>query len=39
LSGATGTPRFFVNAKRHDGAYDFDTLASVVRDAGARERS
>jgi protein-disulfide isomerase len=38
-SGATATPTFFVNAKRHDGAYDFDTLASVVRDAGARERS
>jgi protein-disulfide isomerase len=37
-SGAPGTPTFFVNAKRHEGAYDFDTLASVVRDAGATFR-
>jgi protein-disulfide isomerase len=38
VSGATGTPTFFVNGKRHEGAYDVDTLASVVRDAGARAR-
>jgi protein-disulfide isomerase len=27
LSGVSGTPSFFVNGKRHRGAYDIDTLA------------
>jgi Na+/H+ antiporter NhaA len=35
-SGVTGTPTFFVNERRHDGAYDIDTLAAAVRAAGAR---
>ena len=30
-SGVTGTPAFFINGKRHEGAYDVDTLASAVR--------
>jgi protein-disulfide isomerase len=38
VSGATGMARFFVNASRQEGAYDFDTVASVVRGAGARVR-
>jgi protein-disulfide isomerase len=37
-SGAPGTPTFFVNGKRHERVYDYDTLASAVRDAGARSR-
>ena len=35
LSGVTGTPTFFVNGKRHRGAYDIDTLAEAVRAAKA----
>jgi Na+/H+ antiporter NhaA len=36
LSGVTGTPTFFVNGKRHEGAYDVGTLSAAVRAAGAR---
>jgi Na+/H+ antiporter NhaA len=36
ISGVTGTPTFFVNGRRHDGAYDIDTLSAAVRAAGAR---
>ncbi len=36
VSGVTGTPTFFVNERRHDGAYDIDTLSAAVRAAGAR---
>ena len=36
LSGVSGTPTFFVNERRHRGAYDIDTLASAVRVARAR---
>jgi Na+/H+ antiporter NhaA len=35
LSGVAGTPTFFVNGKRHRGAYDIDTLADAVRAAKA----
>ena len=35
-SGVTGTPTFFVNGRRHAGAYDIETLSAVVRAAGAR---
>jgi Na+/H+ antiporter NhaA len=35
-SGVTGTPTFFVNERRHDGAYDIGTLSAAVRAAGAR---
>lgn len=30
-SGVNGTPTFFVNGRRHDGAFDFETLAGAVR--------
>jgi protein-disulfide isomerase len=33
--GATGTPTFFINGKRHDGGSDIDTLVSGVHDARA----
>jgi Na+/H+ antiporter NhaA len=36
LSGVTGTPTFFINGRRHYGAYDIDTLSAAVRAAGAR---
>jgi protein-disulfide isomerase len=36
LSGVSGTPTFFLNGKRHYGAYDIDTLSAEVREARAR---
>jgi Na+/H+ antiporter NhaA len=36
LSGVTGTPTFFINGRRHHGAYDTDTLAAAVKEAQAR---
>jgi protein-disulfide isomerase len=36
LSGVTGTPTFFINGRRHYGAYDIETLSAAVRTAGAR---
>ena len=36
VSGATGTPSFFVNGQRHIGAFDLDTLTRAVRAARAR---
>jgi Na+/H+ antiporter NhaA len=36
LSGVSGTPTFFVNGRRHHGAYDVDTLSAAVRAARAR---
>jgi Na+/H+ antiporter NhaA len=36
LSGVSGTPTFFVNGRRHYGAYDMATLSTAVRAAGAR---
>jgi Na+/H+ antiporter NhaA len=35
-SQVTGTPTFFVNGRRHHGAYDIDTLESAIRDARRR---
>ena len=36
LSGVSGTPTFFINGHRHQGAYDIDTLSHAVRAARAR---
>jgi Na+/H+ antiporter NhaA len=36
LSGVSGTPTFFINSRRHYGAYDIDTLSAAVRAARAR---
>jgi Na+/H+ antiporter NhaA len=36
LSGVSGTPTFFVNGRRHHGAYDLGTLSDAVRAARAR---
>ena len=35
-SGVSGTPTFFINGRRHYGAYDVDTLATAVRSARRR---
>ena len=31
LSGVSGTPTFFLNGRRHHGAYDIETLSNAVR--------
>jgi Na+/H+ antiporter NhaA len=35
-SGVSGTPSFFINGRRHQGAYDIETLSAAVRSARAR---
>ena len=35
LSGVSGTPTFFINGRRHHGAYDIDALSAAVRAARA----
>jgi Na+/H+ antiporter NhaA len=37
LSGVSGTPTFFVNGRRHRGAYDIEALTAAVRAAKARQ--
>ena len=36
MSGVGGTPTFFVNGRRHQGAYDLASLSAAVKAAGAR---
>jgi protein-disulfide isomerase len=36
LSGVSGTPTFFINGRRHHGAYDIGTLSAAVKVARAR---
>jgi Na+/H+ antiporter NhaA len=36
LSAVSGTPTFFINGKRHHGAFDLDTLSDAVRQARFR---
>jgi Na+/H+ antiporter NhaA len=36
MSGVSGTPTFFINGRRHHGAYDIASLSAAVRAAGAR---
>ncbi|MEA2131026.1 MAG: hypothetical protein QOJ85_3917 [Solirubrobacteraceae bacterium] len=38
-SGVAGTPSFFINGRRHQGAYDVATLTSAVRSAQRREQA
>ena len=35
-SGVSGTPTFFINGRRHHGAYDIDTLTAAVRSTRGR---
>jgi Na+/H+ antiporter NhaA len=37
-SGVSGTPTFFINGRRHYGAYDIGTLSDTVRSVRARLR-
>jgi protein-disulfide isomerase len=37
-SGVVGTPSFFINGRRHQGAYDTETLTKAVRTARSRAR-
>jgi predicted DsbA family dithiol-disulfide isomerase len=37
LSNVSGTPTFFINGRRHNGAYDIESLKAAVRRARARE--
>jgi Na+/H+ antiporter NhaA/predicted DsbA family dithiol-disulfide isomerase len=37
-SGVSGTPTFFINGRRHQGAYDIETLSAAVRAARNRAR-
>jgi Na+/H+ antiporter NhaA len=37
-SGVAGTPSFFINGRRHQGAYDVQTLSAAVRSARSRAR-
>ncbi|WP_233564915.1 Na+/H+ antiporter NhaA [Micromonospora musae] len=37
-SGVSGTPTFFINGRRHYGAYDITTLTAAIRMARARAR-
>jgi Na+/H+ antiporter NhaA len=37
-SGVAGTPSFFINGVRHQGAYDLETLTRAVRTARGRAR-
>jgi protein-disulfide isomerase len=36
LSGVSGTPTFFINGLRHQGAYDIETLTAAVQFAHRR---
>jgi Na+/H+ antiporter NhaA len=38
VSGATGTPTFFINGQRHYGAYDQDSLAAAISTARTQLR-
>jgi protein-disulfide isomerase len=39
LSGVSGTPTFFINGQRHQGAYDIETLSAAVHAAKARVKA
>lgn len=39
LSGVAGTPTFFINGQRHDGAYDITTLTAAIQTARAHAAS
>ena len=38
-SGVAGTPAIFINGRRHQGAYDAETLTRLVREARNRARA
>jgi len=38
-SGVNGTPTFFINGHRHDGAFDFDSLVSAIQPATIKTKT
>jgi protein-disulfide isomerase len=38
-SGVRGTPTFFINGRRHDGAWDLPNLLAAVQAAAAARRA
>ena len=32
-SGVNGTPTFFINGKRHDGSFDYESLVRAIEEA------
>jgi protein-disulfide isomerase len=38
-SGVNGTPTFFINGKRHDGPFDYESLVLAIEDATGRQRN
>ena len=38
-SGVAGTPTFFINGRRHQGAYDIDALTAALDRAAAAARN
>src|ERR1700690_1524573 len=36
--GVNGTPTFFINGRRHDDSFDFETLAAAIRQATGTSR-
>jgi protein-disulfide isomerase len=39
MSGVNGTPTFYINGVRHDGAWDYATLSAALRVAARRMRA
>lgn len=37
-SGVNGTPTFFINGKRHDGPFDYESLVLAIEEATDRPR-
>jgi protein-disulfide isomerase len=37
-SGVNGTPTFFINGKRHDGPFDYESLALAIEEATGGQR-
>lgn len=35
-SGVNGTPTFFINGKRHDGPFDYESLVRAIEDGDRR---
>jgi protein-disulfide isomerase len=38
MSGVSGTPTFFVNGRRHYGAFDLESLTAAIKTARAQAR-
>jgi len=37
-SGVNGTPTFFINGKRHDGPFDYESLVQAIEEETGRQR-